>query len=231
MIETILCCFYDRTVLRTTCCTGTCLCLHDGTLLQSFERTRRHLHAVCLCPDSPQMDGIPPRAQSFQRTRRHRNAVCRSVRTKNGWPHYPNGCISANNHFNIIAQLRPLLATGLIGFWYLHKAKDWVAHHMFCGTTMKQHEKERANDILVAMRSLCNELETLILSKEESPPEATQPSLVGARIRITKGKHCGETGTVTRRRGSLFWYIKLDDGTAEIYKKQHNFCVLASKEW
>ena len=79
------------------------------------------------------------------------------------------------------------------------------------------------------IRALNNELESLLAGNLGAPTTTTEePSLedmTGCEVIIIKGQHIGKRGILEGPRGSVFWYIRLDDGT-DIYKKSGNFRML-----
>ena len=90
---------------------------------------------------------------------------------------------------------------------------------------MKPDPKTRtrqARDVLQQIAKLCDELDQLLLAPSD---DSDDDPYIGRRIRVSLGSHKGKRGVVTRLRGSLFYYITLDDGQ-EIYKKPTNFEVL-----
>lgn len=80
------------------------------------------------------------------------------------------------------------------------------------------HAKEKIEMI----RELLKELEAMNGwdGDETHQKEAKKPptDLVGKRVRVISKKHKNKLGTVTKRRGELFWWITTDDGK-EFYRK------------
>ena len=92
---------------------------------------------------------------------------------------------------------------------------------------MTTEKAKKTEQILNEIESLCSELRLLLVESDHGgvdPPKAGQ-----LRVLVTNGRHRGASGRVTGRRGSQFWWIKLD-GTGEmVYKMPHNVRVLPTK--
>jgi hypothetical protein len=88
--------------------------------------------------------------------------------------------------------------------------------------------------IAIALERLALEVRRLA-GRQERPPQRRRRVAVeeGQRVRITiDGPYKGLVGTVTERRGSMYWYIRLDavDGGLErvIYKMPTSFKIIAA---
>ena len=86
----------------------------------------------------------------------------------------------------------------------------------------------REAEIIEKIQELCGELEQLRLTRRGM----LQQTLVGRRIRVTRGKYLGERGRVTGRRGVVpdEWKITLEHNNHPTWKKRHNFVLLEDEE-
>lgn len=127
---------------------------------------------------------------------------------------------------------------------------------IFMNVTMVTHSQQqhRAQALVDEIRILCEELEQVLdlegntntrpipqsnrrtanRSSYSHTDAAPQPAannaahdLRGQYVRITTRPYYNLRGTVSRKRGSKFWWIRLDDGSGrEIYKKTEHIQIL-----
>lgn len=83
--------------------------------------------------------------------------------------------------------------------------------------------KDGARHILAKIAGLCEELEDLVKSSQDNSDDLT-----GAYVRIIGGPHHLRVGTVTRRRGTQYWYIELvgRGGVKQTYKQPQHLRLL-----
>ena len=99
--------------------------------------------------------------------------------------------------------------------------------------SISQREHDRMHEIVNQMQVLVDEFRSLLQINEDNNPldeddNNVVEDWIGQRVRIVRGRHEGQVGVITRRRGSLFWWIRLEDGR-EIYKMPANFRMLAPR--
>ena len=91
---------------------------------------------------------------------------------------------------------------------------------------------EKAAQLLDDIESLCCELRELLVGTDNGAriDEAGANLLPNGgllRVIITNGGHRGATGRVTGRRGTQFWWIKLDNNGQMVYKMPHNVRIVS----
>lgn len=96
--------------------------------------------------------------------------------------------------------------------------------------TQERRALEIANEII----RLTAELNGLLIHSNnddtgsvEVAEEETSSVRHGIRVRITNGTHKSKRGIITGRRGSQFWWIRLDNGVM-VYKMAHNFTTIGN---
>lgn len=83
-----------------------------------------------------------------------------------------------------------------------------------------------ANEI-IRLQVRLNEL-LISNNDDDTSSEADEVAeLPGTRVRITHGPYKSKCGVVTGKRGSQFWWIRLDDGKT-VYKMAHNFTTISN---
>jgi uncharacterized protein YecE (DUF72 family) len=90
-------------------------------------------------------------------------------------------------------------------------------------TKTRKSREEELEAIADMLEMLALEVRAMTGStKEEAEPERMQSSeefCSGRRVRImVRDKYHGRTGVLMDRRGTEFWYIRLDCGDGEVYR-------------
>lgn len=88
----------------------------------------------------------------------------------------------------------------------------------------KKKALEVANEIR-RLSTLLNEILTLHAEELEDNDNSSDNSN-GTHVRITNGTYKNKTGVIAGKRGSQFWWIRLDQDGEMIYKMAHNFMII-----